>query len=263
MAAASLLGAGPSGGDDAGSVAARLGARVLHLVVEATSQPVPSVQQLDLLAASDDLADFEPRPGQDLMVDVGDGSSRPLRRRYTIRSFTPQSGQLSLQVVLHGDGPGVRWARSARAATTVTAIGPRGKIWPLEAAPWHGFVGDEAFLPAASAMIEGRPAGTAAWALIEVDGPEDELTPNDPTTPVTFLHRGDRPRGGDAGLLAALSDLQLPPGRGQLYVGGELGVVAAIRRHLLDSGLADDQISSKPYWRRGRPNQAHGEPEKG
>jgi hypothetical protein len=40
------------------------------------------------------------------------------------------------------------------------------------------------------------------------------------------------------------------------------GVVAGMRRTLLELGLTPEQISAKPYWRVGRANAAHGEPER-
>jgi NADPH-dependent ferric siderophore reductase len=38
--------------------------------------------------------------------------------------------------------------------------------------------------------------------------------------------------------------------------------VAQLRSVLLKRGLAAEQISAKPYWRAGRANAAHGEPDR-
>jgi NADPH-dependent ferric siderophore reductase len=56
--------------------------------------------------------------------------------------------------------------------------------------------------------------------------------------------------------------VELPAGSGHAYLAGELGVVAAMRRTLVERGLTPEQISAKPYWRAGRANAAHGEPER-
>jgi len=52
----------------------------------------------------------------------------------------------------------------------------------------------------------------------------------------------------------------LPSGSGQAYLAGELGEVAAMRQRLEQRNMAPEQISSKPYWRRGVANAPHGEP---
>jgi len=66
---------------------------------------------------------------------------------------------LTLDIVLHGDGPGERWVRSARPGDKIEGIGPRGKITTSAAADWHLFIGDESALPAMFAMTEALPPG--------------------------------------------------------------------------------------------------------
>ncbi len=76
------------------------------------------------------------------------------------------------------------------------------------------------------------------------------------------MHRaGGDPASGDQ-LLAALNDLPLPSGPGHAYLAGELGVVAQMRKALLARGMEPEHISAKAYWRVGRANAAHGEPER-
>jgi NADPH-dependent ferric siderophore reductase len=58
--------------------------------------------------------------------------------------------------------------------------------------------------------------------------------------------------GGDPDeLLRAVADVELPPGRVQVFVHGEAGEVRAVRRHLLaDRGIPKAGNSISPYWRR-------------
>ena len=102
---------------------------------------------------------------------VGD---RVVNRRYTIRAFDPTCAAVTIDVSLHGAGPGTDWIRSSRIGGRIDAIGPRGKITLREDADWHLFVGDETALPGALAMIEALPPLSVAVTLLEIDTPADE-----------------------------------------------------------------------------------------
>ncbi len=114
------------------------------------------------------------RPGQDVMLWVAADDGRMLYRRYTIRHFDREMESLELNIFEHGmGGPGEHWAKTVRPGNVVEVVGPRGKI-SLVAAPWHVFIGDETYLPATLAMLEALPAGTPAWAFLEVSGSQEE-----------------------------------------------------------------------------------------
>jgi NADPH-dependent ferric siderophore reductase len=214
-----------------------------------------------LLFSGPELGDFAHDPGQDLMFELPTAGEGTVRRRYTVRSHDPTSGVLTVDVVLHGDGPGARWAAGARTGDQVVAIGPRGKITVVPGAPWHLFAGDESFVPAAFAMAEAVPDGATALLVIEVDGPEDHQPLDAPALEhILWVHRGGAPPESGAGLLAAVDGLALPAGPGHVYLGGEMGVVARLRRLLAGRGLEPARLSPKPYWRAGVANAPHGEP---
>jgi NADPH-dependent ferric siderophore reductase len=250
------------GGLEASALLARLpGTSVLDLEVAESLAVTPAMRRLRLRAAG--LADFSYQPGQDLMVAVPAEGQGSFRRRYTIRRLDRSAGLLDLDVVLHGDGPGARWAASATTGDHIEAIGPRGKIVVDPKADWHLMVGDESGLPGFFAMIESLPAGSAATAIIEIDGPEEEQRP-DVTDGVDvdlrWLHRQGGPGGTPEGLIEAVSAWPPPAGSGHAYLSGELSVVAHLRRVLESRGLAGGQLSPKAYWRLGVANAAHGEP---
>src|SRR5258708_12613444 len=94
------------------------------------------------------------------MVVVGGEGNRPVRRRYTIRHLDPDARLLTLDIVLHGDGPGERWVRSARPGDRIEGIGPRGKITASATADWHLFIGDESAPPAPFVMTHALPPPT-------------------------------------------------------------------------------------------------------
>ncbi len=94
------------------------------------------------------------------MLRVPLGGDRVVNRRYTIRSFDPAQRAVTIDVSLHGAGPGTDWISAARAGDRIDAIGPRGKITVRPEADWHLFVADETGLPGVLAMIEALAPGS-------------------------------------------------------------------------------------------------------
>lgn len=237
--------------------------RQLHFHVASSTQLTPHMQRIELTAA--ELADFSYQPGQDVMLLVAVDGRRPVRRRYTIRHLDRAHQRLTIDVVLHGDGPGERWVRSAQPGDRIEGIGPRGKVFPSMSADWHLFMGDEAALPAILAMTEALPGDADATLVLEIPATDDEQDVSAAArTRVSWLHRLDRPAGDPATsvLVAEAAEVELPPGNGHAYLLGEAAVVLALRERLTARGLPPDQMSPKAYWGRGRANAGHGEPAK-
>ena len=232
--------------------------RRLAFEVAASSQLSPHMQRLELTAP--ELDSFSYRPGQDVMLLVAADGTRPVRRRYTIRQLDRARRLLTLDIVLHGDGPGERWVRSAQAGDRVEGIGPRGKVFPSPEADWHLFMGDEAAMPAILAMTESLPGDSEATVVIEIPEAADEQEFSAAARiRLSWLHRLGQ--AGEAQELAAeAADVELPPGSGHAYLLGEAKVVLRLREILAGRGLAQDQMSPKAYWGRGRGNAGHGEP---
>lgn len=237
-------------------------AALWHLEVIETLPLTPNMHRLVLTGP--ELADLRYKAGQDLMLRLQLAGDRIVNRRYTIRSFDQQRPAVTLDVSLHGAGPGTDWVRAAKVGSHIDAIGPRGKITLRAGADWHMFIGDETGLPGALAMTETLPPGFKAIGIFEIDTLEDQqLSSNvkDGDLDVKWLHRLGNSVPGDADLfLDALSVTLLPTGNGHVYVAAEAHVSRLVARALTERGLEADQISAKAYWRRGLPNAEHGEP---
>ena len=236
-------------------------ARRLSFEVAESERISPSMQRIVLTAP--ELIDFRYEPGQDVMLLVAADGTRPIRRRYTIRSLDRPALAMTLNVVRHGDGPGERWVSGARPGDSIEGIGPRGKITTSPAADWHVFMGDESAMPAILAMTESLPGDADATLVIEIPGPDDEQELLAPArTRLSWLHRLSADAGAPALLSAEAAEIELPPGNGHAYLFGEASVVLRLREILTARGLRQDQISPKAYWGRGRGNAGHGEPPK-
>jgi len=237
------------------------GVRSLPLDIAAVTNPTRSMRRISFTGSA--LDDFEFEPGQDLMVPLSADGERTISRRYTIRQFDRSKRLIDLDIVLHGDGPGVRWAGAVQQGDRVELAGPRGKILLDPDADWHLFAGDETAVPVTFAMIEALAAGVPALAYLEVDRRDDDQPFSfelGPKRQVVWLHRGDTPAAQSTLLAGALASAKLPAGRGHAYVNGEVGLASALRRTLLARGLSPEQVSAKAYWGLGKANGGHGEP---
>lgn len=177
---------------------------------------------------------------------------RPVGRRYTIRWWDPDTRELAIDFVTHGDeGIAGRWAQAARPGDRLQILGPSGGFAPDPEADWYLMVGDESALPAIGASIERVPEDRPVVAVLVVDGPEHELSLDSPgDLRVTWLHRSGAADSTDR-LVALIEDLELPDGRVHGFIHGEAGETRAVRRHLLgDRAIPAEHLSISPYWRR-------------
>lgn len=175
----------------------------------------------------------------------------PRLRAYTVRAFDAHAGELTVDVVYHGDeGLAGPWAAALRPGDPVHFLGPGGAYAPSPDADWHLLVGDESALPAIAVALERLPVGAPATVLVETSGPaEEQPLPSPGQVQLTWLHRGDRPVG--AALVAAVRALDFPPGV-HAFVHGEATFVRELRRLLRgERGVPRERLSISGYWRRG------------
>src|SRR5262249_20506297 len=109
-------------------------------------------------------------------------------------------------------------------------------------------------------MLEALPPGATARAFLEVATEDDWLSSDQR---ITWLYRGaDKPAWASEMLADAMHHADLPQGRGRVYINGEVRIVSAVQRAALARGLANEYVSPKAYWGRGKANALNGEPEK-
>ncbi len=182
----------------------------------------------------------------------------PVTRTYTVRRFDAAAGELAIDVVVHGDeGVAGPWAAAAQPGDRLVFSGPGGGYTPDPTADWHLFVGDESATPAVAAALEVLPEGASGVALLECDGPDDELNLVAPQgVEVRWLHRDDTGTTDGTGttLLAdAVAALEWRTGRVHVFAHGERESMKALRDELLNRrGIPRADLSLSGYWARGR-----------
>jgi NADPH-dependent ferric siderophore reductase len=183
---------------------------------------------------------------------------RPVVRTYTPRYHDHAARALTVDFVIHGEGPASEWAERARPGDRLLVAGPGGRF-QLGLEPAHYVVaGDESALPAIGTLLEALPRSARADVLVEVVDEGDHLdlagrADAGLRPEVTWLHRGPSAPAGRL-LEQALRAVDL--GReDRVWVACEALVVRDVRRHLLvDRGLDRGAILTRGYWRSGEAN---------
>ncbi|WP_445445058.1 siderophore-interacting protein [Clavibacter sp. km3a] len=181
----------------------------------------------------------------------------PAVRTYTLRLADPAAGTAAIDFVVHGDeGLAGPWAASARPGDLIAASGPGGMFRPsAEADVTRVLLGDDSAVPAIAAALAAMPDGAGGVALIEVDGPADELPLAHPAgVEVRWIHRSRTPDAvPGAPLVAAARALARPDGEVEVFAHGERGAMKELRALLQDGwGIDRRALSLSAYWALGR-----------
>jgi NADPH-dependent ferric siderophore reductase len=177
----------------------------------------------------------------------------PPARDYTPRRYDAAANALTIDFVLHGDGPATSWAAQAQPGHFLGVGGPRGSFIVPDDFDWYLFAGDESALPAIGRRLEELPVGARAVAVIEVaDAGEEQRLTSRAQLDVRWLHRNGAAPGETSLLRDAIAGLSLPRGEGYAWAAAEAATAKALRRHLVDErGVRKDRVKAAAYWKRG------------
>jgi NADPH-dependent ferric siderophore reductase len=194
-----------------------------------------------------------PRRGPNGLI-YPEGAPRPVSRDYTPRRFDPSRNRLTVDFVLHGEGPGSGWAERARPGDTIGVAGPQNSQVVRGTYDWHLFAGDETALPAIGRRIEELASGQRIVAVIEIaDARERQTFATGAETDIRWVERDKAP--GRTPLLDAVQSTAIPRGRGFAFVACENASARELRRHLLaDRGLDPAAVRAYRFWQRGSPD---------
>lgn len=185
------------------------------------------------------------------LADV-DAALRPRPRRFTIRDWNPESQQLTIDFVAHGDaGYAGTWAQRAKPGDRLQFDGPGGSYRPSPDVDWHLMVGDESAIGAIGASLQSLADTDRAlvFAIVEEPGYEIDL-PEHAGIDVRWLYRSDS-TGSESWVADAISETEFPSGTFDAFVHGEAAEVRAVRLHLASDRNVDVGAQSiSPYWRR-------------
>lgn len=175
-------------------------------------------------------------------------------RAYTPHHFDAARREIEIDVILHGDSPGSRWATAAKPGDPVDLRGPGGRGHTVDpTAAWHLLAGDACAVPAIGMVLAAIPASARAIVIIEVDDTAEERPLPGPAQAQTWWVRaGEVP--GEA-LETAVRSIDLPEGAGQVFLACESGIMRRIRQHLIQArGITPASMHTRGYWKAGIVN---------
>jgi NADPH-dependent ferric siderophore reductase len=167
---------------------------------------------------------------------------------YTIRRHDAATGEVDIDLVVHGHGRAGAWAASAVPGDRVAFGDPRGLYEPPADAVEQIFVTDATGLPALARLTEQLDPGVRAVAAVEVAEESHKLDIDAPNLSVQWIVG----RGNGVGPSALTEALRALPIGDDCYVwvAGEAGELRAARRHLRhERGLPATRYAVIGYWR--------------
>ena len=200
--------------------------------------------------AAESLSGFVFEPGADVAVRFPRGDGSADERHYSVWKSTAE-GEFDLCVVLHGLGPGSRWAARCAVGDPVEILRPRALPIALDrSVEAHLLFGDETSIASADAMIRALPAEAIVLACFEVASMDHRWPELEVARPegVRWVDRAGRP---GAALVSWLARQTLPSTKTMAaYVTGEAWLCAVIHAHLVrDRGFPAGAVRAMPYWK--------------
>ena len=192
-------------------------------------------------------------------VEFPPDKPRPPMRDYTPRRYDAAAGELDIDFVLHGSGPGATWASRARPGDLIGVGGPRGSHVVTYDFDAYVLFADETGLPALGRWLEELPAGARAIVFAEVANAAAQLPlESRANLELRWLHREGHASGAPSALEHAVRTLTLPPGDVFVWGAGESTLMRTLRLHLLNErGLPKAWVHLTGYWKRGVTDHDH------
>lgn len=167
---------------------------------------------------------------------------------YTIRRHDPVTGELDIDLVVHGHGRAGTWAATAVPGDRVAFGEPRGLYEPPDDAHEQFFVTDATGLPALARLAEQLDPGVRAIAAVEIAEASHRLEIAGDRLQVRWIiGRGNGI--APSALTEALRALPLTDSS-YVWVAGEAGALRDARRYLRhERGLSAARYKVIGYWR--------------
>ncbi|MEO7401043.1 MAG: siderophore-interacting protein [Polaromonas sp.] len=198
-----------------------------------------------------------PEPGQtEPTRPLPDGPRATSMRTYTPLAVRPDSLEVDVDFVLHGEGPASTWAAQAQIGQVLFLMGPGPGYQLPQQAGEHLLIGDDSALPAFETILAALPATASVHLLMEVVDAAEERALHSPAALTTqWVVRGADNRQAGSALQAALRQAGPPAGEAHIYLACEAGAMRRVRKLLTDElGVERSQIIGRGYWKLGTVN---------
>ena len=185
---------------------------------------------------------------------------RPISRTYTVGRYDPNTCELDVDFVLHGDnGPASRWALHAHIGSAIGLAGPGGPERFQAHADWFVLAGDPSSLALIQAVLRQLPAQAKGMVCIEVpNAAEIQNLPLPPNMKAHWLVRTRGTAGQSTLLVDAVRNLPWLAGTPSITLAGESAQLVAMRDFFLqEKHVPRNMIYAVPYWKDAHTEEAY------
>ena len=188
------------------------------------------------------------RQGQQLQF----ANPQPAPRWYSLRRWDPERREVTVDVVVHDHGLATRWAEIVRPGDQILISQPHGRGVDAEA-DWVLILADQTGVPAACRILESLSPSQRAHAVFEAPNEAATFTPASPAELKVCWAYNPSPASIPSPLSAAVRTIELPPGRGYVWMAGEAACARDVRRYFRhELKWRSPHFDIVGYW---RPNQ--------
>jgi NADPH-dependent ferric siderophore reductase len=169
-----------------------------------------------------------------------------IKRDYTPRRFDAERNELTIEFLLHGEGPASDWARSVQPGDGAAIGGPKSSMVVPTDYDWHLLAGDATALPAIHRRLEELPAEARAIVIAQVEPADRRELCSAAPMDLTWL-------APDEDIAPRLRRLALPDGDGFAWCAGEASDMALARDILFNEKghpVAASRVAA--YWDAGQ-----------
>ncbi|RYG09772.1 MAG: siderophore-interacting protein [Burkholderiales bacterium] len=180
-----------------------------------------------------------------------DGPRAVSMRTYTPLAVRPETLEVDVDFVLHGEGPASTWAAQAAVGNVLFLMGPGPGYAVDTAATRHLLIADDSALPAVETILAALPGGAQAQVLLEViSAAEQRALHSAGSLDVTWLPRGTDHRTAGLPLEKALREGAAIPADARIYLACEAAAMRRIRQMLISElGVDRSRIVGRGYWK--------------
>lgn len=190
---------------------------------------------------------------------------KPVVRTYSIRHYCPQTGELTVEFVLHDHGgPASQWAAAVQPGQRIGLAGP-GPVLPVLSVRERPIlmVGDLSARPAITAILRALPQSSCGQVHLEIPDPDQQIPLQKPPGMRVFWHLTGKTQPNPVfehrEQILAMSE---PNGQTRPYawLAGEHASVVTLRDQLRTAwDLGKHDLYAFPYWKRTQNEEQYHE----
>ncbi len=185
--------------------------------------------------------------------DTPNADRKPTVRSYTVRAFCPDTSELTLDMVAHGDtGPAATWANHVTSGDEIVISGPGACKKVNPEGDWFLLAGDMSALPAIAVNLASLPSNAVGHVVLEVICDQDRLDLEHPEGIEVDWVVNPEPEKPNSVLEDTVMALPWRDGQVAVWVAGEFSAARALRQYFRhDRQVPREFIYLSCYWKIG------------